>query len=1094
MPAAGSARPEDAALLEALGQLWIAGIEPDAEAFWGSETRRKTELPSYPFERQPYLLEAPTTEPAPIEPMETSPVSSPTLSLPERKTRLLGQLTAAVSDLSGFAPETLADNVTFVELGFDSLFLTQIAGSLTKKFGQKITFRQLLEDLPTLDALAAHLDSKLPPEPAPVAVAVTPNPNNGEPERQSLAAIAANPPIIGGQGVIPVAAPDGSIQQIVQQQLALMAEQLRLLQGGAVSPSAFSLPLAAQPISAPQPPGLGELGGGSSPKPGGQGAELGQGVTADAKPVAAHGPYRPVSRDAGALSPEQLAAIQDLVRRYNARTPGSKRVTQEGRARLADPRAVAGFKQVWKDMVYPIVTERSQGAKLWDVDGNEYIDLTLGFGTNFLGHRPPFVVTALENQLKLGMEIGPQSPLAAQVAKKLCELVGAERAAFCNTGSEAVTAAIRMARTVTGRDKIALFSGAYHGQFDEVLVRAAGARSLPVAPGIPDSMVENVLVLEYGTPESLEAIRSCAHELAAVLIEPVQSRRPDFQPEAFVRELRQITEESGTALVFDEVVTGFRTHPGGVQARWGIRGDMATYGKVLGGGIPIGVVTGKAKWLDALDGGDWSFGDDSFPETGMTFFAGTFVRHPLALASADAVLSHLIEQGPSLQQNLDRRTEAFVNRLNGWCEEVGAGVHLTRFSSCFYVNLPDGRKHASLLFYHLRLRGLHLWEGRPGFLSTAHTDEDVDNVLRVFQESIGALQDAGFLPGSAHIEKKSSPLTDAQREVWLASRMDENASLALNESLSLHLRGPLDVAALDDALQALVARHESLRTTFDPLDGTPRVAETLKIALTPNNGEPEFPIIGGQGIKEGQLPFDLENGPLIRATLVPVEPEHHVLILTAHHLVCDGWSFGVLLNELGELYSGERLPAAPRFSEYAAAQNADPEREETETFWAETLTPLPAPLELPTDRPHPAIRSFRGARVSQPLDAETYDGLRTFSKKHGATLFTTLLTGLGTLLSRLTGQNDFVLGVPAAGQATDDAPELVGHCVHLLPLRLTLDADTTFADQLKRVRTTTLDAFEHPKITFGSLLERLSVPARGRADAAGERHIQSRSR
>ena len=159
-------------------------------------------------------------------------------------------------------------------------------------------------------------------------------------------------------------------------------------------------------------------------------------------------------------------------------------------------------------------------------------------------------------------------------------------------------AAIRVARTATARDKIVLFAGAYHGTFDEVLVkgiRKAGApHSLPIAPGIPREKVENVTVLDYGTPDALEYIRAHANELAAVLVEPVQSRHPALQPLEFLREIRRITETAGAALIFDEVVTGFRVHPGGAQALFGIRADLATYGKVIGGGLPIGVLAGSA--------------------------------------------------------------------------------------------------------------------------------------------------------------------------------------------------------------------------------------------------------------------------------------------------------------------------------------------------------------------------------------------------------------------------------------------------------------------------------------------------------------------
>src|SRR5690606_26059259 len=220
--------------------------------------------------------------------------------------------------------------------------------------------------------------------------------------------------------------------------------------------------------------------------------------------------------------------------------------------------------------------------------------------------------------------------------------------------------AVRIARTVTGRSLIVSFSGSYHGINDEALVRGSKKlKTFPASAGILSDNVQNVLVLEYGTDESLNIIRERADEIAAVLVEPVQSRRPEFQPVDFLKALRSITEQSNALLIFDEVITGFRSHPGGVQALFGIKADVATYGKVIGGGISIGAILGKKEYLDALDGGFWQYGDNSSPDVGVTYFAGTFVRHPLALAAAKASLLYMKEQGPSLQQNLNALTESF---------------------------------------------------------------------------------------------------------------------------------------------------------------------------------------------------------------------------------------------------------------------------------------------------------------------------------------------------------------------------------------------------------------------------------------------------
>ena len=461
----------------------------------------------------------------------------------------------------------------------------------------------------------------------------------------------------------------------------------------------------------------------------------------------------------GALDEAQSRYLDDLIGRYTARTVRSKAWTQEHRAVLADPRAAAGFRSRWKEMVYPIVTDRSRGSRLWDLDGNEYIDILNGYGPIMFGHAPDFVREAVAAQLDRGFEIGPQAPLAGKVAALVAELTGMGRVTFCNTGSEAVMAAIRVARTVTARSEIVVFAGAYHGTFDEVLVkgvrRGDSSISLPIAPGIPPEKVAHVTVLDYGTPEALDYIRARAGGIAAVLTEPVQSRRPALQPVEFLREVRRITEASGTALIFDEVVTGFRVHPGGAQALFGIRADLATYGKVVGGGLPIGILAGSPEFMDALDGGMWRYGDDSFPEAGVTFFAGTFVRHPLALAAAHAVLAHLKQAGPRLQRSLGEKTTRLVQALNAHFEGRGVPLRIEHFGSIFYFSIPPDQPFGGLIYYHLREKGIHIQEGFPCFLTTAHSDADIDRVILAFKESVAEMQAAGVLPGPARVDGMS---------------------------------------------------------------------------------------------------------------------------------------------------------------------------------------------------------------------------------------------------------------------------------------------------------------------------------------------------
>ena len=343
-----------------------------------------------------------------------------------------------------------------------------------------------------------------------------------------------------------------------------------------------------------------------------------------------------------------------------------------------------------------------------------------------------------------------------------------ERVAFTNTGSEAVLAATRVSRTVTGRDKIAVFAGAYHGIFDEVLFRPVTRdgepRAAALAPGIPESALGQVIVLDYGNPQSLDYLRARGSEIAAVLVEPVQSRRLELQPKEFLHELRRVTEQTGSALIFDEVVTGFRVHPGGAQAYFGVRADLATYGKVIGGGLPIGVVTGAAKFMDALDGGKWQYGDTSFPEVGVTFFAGTFVRHPLALAAAKAVLTHLKEKGPELQERLNERTAQLAVELQAILDEFDAPYHLTQFSSLMHLTYPGDQKFAGLLFYLLRERGIHIWDNRAFVMTTAHREEDLRKLTRAFRESLAEMRSGEFLlPPPEPSPKAPRPRTESKK-------------------------------------------------------------------------------------------------------------------------------------------------------------------------------------------------------------------------------------------------------------------------------------------------------------------------------------------
>ncbi len=1070
----------------AVAGLWTGGVDIDWTTFYATRHSRRVSLPTYPFERQLHWVEPParellaptsaaTTDLKQVSKSESTPMTpasqkeKQTPALP-RVDRLQSTVAEIFSELSGLETTAAEYGHPFLELGFDSLFLTQATQSLNRVFGVKLTFRQVMEQYSSIAELAAHLDGMLP---ADAFAAPTPAPEVGATEPTAPGSAAPS----SGQGIESLLADQlAAMSEMFAQQVASLRAAAGLAHTQPILPqSAASSKTATTSVLAP----------------------------AEVK----HGSFRPIQAKAQQeLDEDQRRYVTDLIARYGARTPTSKRMTQESRKHLADPRAVAGFRSQWKEMVYPIVTDRAKGSRLWDVDGNEYIDIVNGYGCIMFGHSPEFVVEAAHEQLERGVAIGPQSALAGEVAALICELTGNERATFCNTGSEAVMAAIRVARTVTGRDKIVYFAGDYHGTFDEVLIRNTPRGSAPVAPGIPLSNTTNVIVLEYGTDASLHFIRDHAEELAAVLVEPVQTRNPGLQPFEFIRNIRALTEQEGIAFILDEVVTGFRLAPGGVQEMLGIRADMCTYGKVIGGGHPIGVLSGKAMYLDALDGGAWQYGDDSGPEVGVTFFAGTFVRHPLAMAAARSVLLHLKEQGPRLQSEMNEKTARLAESLDRFFKERGVQTRVHHFTSWFYFVFPHDARLSSLFYYSMRAKGVHIQEGYPCFLTTVHTQADLDTVENTFRETILEMQAAKALPCeivAAEPEQPASreprlhaltladvpirvPMTEPQREVFLAASLGDDANRAFNESLTLRLHGPVRRTDLAFALDAVITRHDALRSTVCE-DGEALCfdfafsGETDFLDISHESAEHQTALIQERVSVEAQTPFNLSRGPLLRAVCFITGPFDAVLLLTAHHIVLDGWSANQLLEEVGRVYSKgaaaltELAPLLP-FASYALRENTRQEAgefEENERFWMARFEGRNPRLDIPTDRPRPVQKTYSGSTLEGSLGPALCAELKKLSAKNGCTLYVTLLSAFQLLMHRLSRQDEVVVGISTAGQALLENASLVGHCVHFLPMLSDINDETTVAQHLRATRTNLLDAYDHQEFTYGSLLRKL---------------------
>jgi amino acid adenylation domain-containing protein len=1056
-------------LAHALGELWALG----AALRWPPELQRmRATLPGYRFGGERYETPGPTSAtpapallPAPAAPIAAlPPTAATTFNAPEtspmadRRPELQRRLTSVLAEVAGLSESELRPDLPLVEQGLDSLSLTQATLEIDRVFGLRLRFRRLMEDLDTVERLAAALDAELPAGRFAPARTADPLPP---------AALAA-----------PAAAPADAVA-LLQQQMLWMQQQLALL-GGAAAVGMTPAPAAAASPT-PAPPANREP---ATPAP-----------DLKAQPFGASA--RIALAPAQGLDARQRAWLDDFTGRYLARSGKSRAFSQQHRARMADPRVVTGFNPQWKDLVYPIVAERSEGAQIWDLDGNAYIDLLGCFGANLLGYRTPALTAAMHAQLDRGIEVGPQHPLAAEVAELISEFTGHARVGFCNTGSEAVMGAMRVARTVTGRKTIAIFTHSYHGIFDEVIVRGTRQlRSLAAAPGILANAVENVLVLDYAADASLEILRQRGHELAAIMIEPVQNKHPTLQPRAFVQALREICDDCGAALIFDEVVTGFRLAPGGAQQFYGVRADLCAYGKIIGGGLPLAALAGEAHWMDALDGGHWQYGDDSYPEAGVTYFAGTFVRHPLALAAGRATLLELRRGGQALYDALNARTQGLIDRLNAAFAQRTAPVRAVHCASLWRLSWDEDQKHVSLFYYLARFHGLHLYEQFGHFVTLAFGEAEIDRVVEVFVAALDELMALGLITPRAGAtprlpaapEAVESALGPGQTERWLVTAMHREGARALVETYRLTLSGLPSLDALQRAVRTLVLRHPGLRLRID--------AERPLQRLGPS--EPDYACLDLRAqpspAAEADASFEVlrarryapADGALMAIRLCLLDAARAELQMAGSHLVFDGWATGVFMRELALLLRAESdggsalLPAAG--SPFAFAREGHERIEGAEgtgalAAAAERLRGAPA-FSL-ADLDVRGERSFTADTLQRQYGGPRFVALKALAAQRRCTLYQLLLAITAVALRELSGQHDLVLALPYASQIQGRHPHLISDGVLDLPLRLVLPAPSGPLEALDSVRSALLDALDQPWLTQARAVRALGLSARG---------------
>ena len=384
----------------------------------------------------------------------------------------------------------------------------------------------------------------------------------------------------------------------------------------------------------------------------------------------------------------------------------------------------------------PVFFARAEGSRLYDVDGNGYLDYVQSWGPMILGHGHPDVLAAIRVQLERGLTFGAPTELETQMADRLCARIpGLDLVRMVNSGTEATMSAIRLARAATGRDRILKFEGCYHGHGDSLLVKAgSGALTLgvPSSPGVPAALAALTLTLDYNDSAQVEALFAREGDtIACIIVEPVAGNMNCVPPQpGFLETLRRVCDQHGAVLIFDEVMTGFRVGPRGAAGRYGIAPDLITLGKVIGGGMPVGAFGGRADLMTRL------------APLGPVYQAGTLSGNPVAMAAGLATLAALDE--PGFYERLFARTRELADGLRE--RAAAAGIALTTNSvgsmfGCFFTDALAVTNFRQVMacdtarfnrFFHGMLkRGVYLAPAayEAGFVSAAHGSADIEQTL-----------------------------------------------------------------------------------------------------------------------------------------------------------------------------------------------------------------------------------------------------------------------------------------------------------------------------------------------------------------------------
>ncbi|MCK4257906.1 MAG: amino acid adenylation domain-containing protein [Halanaerobiales bacterium] len=1080
---------------------YVNGAKINWHPFYRKMPGKIISLPGYAFQRKRCWVEIPVER-------KESQKSKPTIYEGARRDTMIDKVKAnqneIVHDLQKFVanmfamePADINPNLDYFELGIDSISIIQLKQEVYHLYNLEISVEKLFGEISTLNKLAEYIQEHTLTEKLADSVAVSVE--SELPIQRSEIQYVTDSVNVMEKSLAPVSG-NNDITNLINNQLQIMSQQLQLMQKYANSHSH-----SHQKESVRRKPKAEKNNE----------DRLLQKFIVKTPPV---------------LTTKQKQFFESFIKRYEKKTGDSKQLTQHYRHVWANGRATQGFSKQWKEITYPIISKRAKGARVWDANGNEYIDFAMGFGVNLFGYNHPAIKEAVTVQLEEGVILGSLTKLPGEVAELIAEMTGVERVAFCNSGTEAVMNLMRIARATTGKEKIAIFSGSFHGTFDGVYMMQDATnpqvQPIPLSLGTPAKMAEDIIMLDYAEEKSLKLIREYADELAAVLVEPVQSRRPDLQPKEFLHGLRQLTAELGIALIFDEIITGFRSHQGGAQAYFGVEADLVSYGKIIGGGLPIGVFAGKAKYMDRVDGGMWQYGDASTPSGFLAQTGGTFCHHPLAMASAKATLLLLKDAGNSLQETLNRRTKEMANCLNDFFAKVEFDLKVVYFGSLFIfkTNTPTLLR---FLYYMLIEKGFYLWEGATCFISTEHTLDDITEFIRAIQECcVELVENECFtfrLPAKAlEIEKAQLGIEETYRlitherdrnraaelvaqnpkieAIYPLSPMQElilaqniNFSNTGNDNSLVRYRvcGEINLSSFKEAWRIVIKRHPILRTGFlwrrlvEPLQVVYNSVDvTFNILdLTDLHSEEQLKAYQAHITSVKSNSFNIATPPLIQFSLIKFTLQEWRFVLKYQNSLFDGWSSNLLFSEFIEIYSslitGKKIDLAdscPYISYISWLK--DQEYKETEKFWINELQGFVTDDSSKNGSTYQIRSSFDPGEYIIQMDETEVSRIKDCAREHKLTLYTLFQGAWAMLHSKLQNTEELLIGTVCSGrpESLKNSAKIVGLFSNVLPIRVQYSANMTISVFLKELQDKILKLKNYEHTTINQIAQWSQIP------------------